>query len=81
MSWNYRVVKKQYPNTKEVYYEIHEAYYENNKKPRKNTPRCITARPCSPYGETIEELKWSLEKMLEAINSPILDETIPKFLK
>lgn len=44
-------------------YTIHEVYGDN-----------WTSKPCSPGGETVEEVRWSLQKMMKALESPVLVE-------
>lgn len=69
--WNYRIVKKQVWLGKslgeEVQFAIHETYYDDNDK-----PTAITTGPMKPYGETLEELKSDLEKMVAALDKPVL---------
>jgi hypothetical protein len=62
MSWNYRIVLK------DDFYEIHEVYYD-----KYGNKQSVSVDPISPSGETKEELKEGLEKMLEAFDLPILD--------
>jgi hypothetical protein len=79
MSWNYRVVKnihkvpvllqKNNPDLGEfdVFYTINEVYYDDN-------GGIVSIGRRSPVmGEDIEELKWSLQKMLEACDKPVID--------
>ena len=72
MHWNHRVISKQVPadikgNT-ETAYEIHEVYYNEEGIPTSCTVDGITA-----FGETVEELKETLERMLKATEKPILE--------
>ena len=68
MVWNHRVIRKLDLNG-DAYYHIHEVYYpEVGAKPDK-----ITVEPMTPYGDTVEDLRWTLEKMLECLDKPILD--------
>lgn len=82
MHWNHRVVRKETPNKFredeiEISYEIHEVYYNED-----GEPRSCTVDGISPYGETIEELKETLERMLNASTQPVLEysyfENLPK---
>jgi len=73
-TWDHRIVKKRDPNYKEesefpleFYYEVHEAHYNDN-----GGLCAITTDPIMPYGETLEELKQTLEWMLKACKTPIL---------
>ena len=70
MTWNHRVVRREYPKaapSERVLYEIHEAFY--------NETGCyaITEEAIDPVGETVPELKERLQKMLAAIDKPVLD--------
>jgi hypothetical protein len=72
LMWNHRVVREVYrPDTihEEVGYTIRETYYEDDGK-----PSTITRDPIAAYGESLEVLKWELQKMLEACDKAILDE-------
>lgn len=62
MYWNYRVV-----NTGDGF-ELHEVYYDVNDKPYARTKDCYV------YGDTVEELKNSLVKMLEATEKLVLND-------
>lgn len=62
--WNYRVVLHKKDHT----FEIHEAYYEDGEK----EPHMISTNGMSPHGETFDELKSDLEKMVNALDKPIL---------
>jgi len=81
MTWNHRVVKKTYTLLEgtdneftEDQYGIHEAYCDENGK-----VFGITKEPVSPTGETVDELKQSLEWMKNALDAPILDyDNIPE---
>ncbi|TXH11808.1 MAG: hypothetical protein E6R04_00920 [Spirochaetes bacterium] len=62
MYWNHRVI--QYPNG---HFGIHEAHYEKS-----STPNLITLDAVSIYGESLEEVKQTLERMLRALEkSPL----------
>jgi hypothetical protein len=79
MSWNYRVVKninkipellrKSFPNGGEfdIFYTINDVYYDDN------GDIVNIGRKSPVMGEDIEELKWSLQKMLEACDKPVID--------
>lgn len=60
MSWNYRAIEKEYKGEK--YYEIHEVYYNDN-----GTIYAMSENPDVPYGETLDDLKWSLQHMIDDI--------------
>ncbi len=60
MTWNYRAVEKQFKG--ESYYEIHEVFYDD-----KGNIENMSIDPDIPVGDTLDELKKSLEMMLEDI--------------
>ncbi len=70
MSWNFRVIKTKVEGDPfiEFEYGIHEVYYnlETGK------PNGYHSKPRRVDAETIEELKWTLNKMLEALDKPVL---------
>lgn len=65
MTWDYRVVKT--ISNGEEYYSIHEAYYNEE-----DQASSITEDPVEAFGNSLEELKLDLERMLEALNKPVL---------
>lgn len=80
MSWNYRVMRREFKNSSgevEEEFGIYEVYYDENGEPNGWTkePRPITA-------ESLEGLKWVHEKIAEAMGKPVLDygeeETVPE---
>jgi len=85
MTWNYRVVRKNVYMGKtvspEVQFGIHETYYDGDK------PTAITTDQMRPYGETLEELKNDLSKMMIALEKPVLnwedfkDKEVPEGVK
>jgi len=70
MTWNYRVCKETYkigtPEAEE-YYSIREVYYDGDKITG------VTENAVGVSGYTIEEIKFSLEKMHLALNKDVLD--------
>lgn len=71
-TWNYRVVRKRVYMGKtmesEIVYGIHETYYNDEDK-----PTAITTDQMRPYGETLEELKSDLDKMVTALEKSVLN--------
>jgi hypothetical protein len=70
LSWNYRVVKRTYKRPigpVEEVYQVHEAYYLGDNKP------FITVDSVAAQGDTVEELRGDLERMLKALDKPVLD--------
>ena len=65
MSWNYRVIKTK--DGEDDFYQIHEVYYSENGKINGYTSKGATVG-----GNSIKEIKWVLEQMLEAINKEII---------
>lgn len=67
-TWNHRVIRKRDAHCEdEFYYEIHEAHYNDN-----GELCAITETPITPYGDDIEGLKCTLERMVKACEKPIL---------
>lgn len=79
MSWNYRVVREVHKHPEllrrnnpdigesDIFYTIHDVYYDDNHD-------IVSIGRESPIdGEDIEELKWILQKMLEACDKPVID--------
>lgn len=74
--WNNRIVRVTNPDMEhdpdgdwpKYEYRVHEAYYNND------GDICgLTGGAVEPYGNSIEELKAVLERMLKACDDPILD--------
>jgi len=71
MVWNHRIVKRVYHHASgdETTYQIHEVYYDEIG----SEPTNITLDPIAPLGETVEELKEELNRMLRALEHPVLN--------
>ena len=65
MSWNHRVLAHKYEE--EIYFEIHEVYYDKN-----GIPNGYKEKPVTIGGENIKGMRWSLNKMKECLKKPIL---------
>lgn len=68
--WNYRVCKETYKiNTPEAeeYYSIREVYYDGDKI------TAVSESVSGISGYTVDEIKFSLEKMQLALNKDIVD--------
>ena len=63
--WDYRVIKTVDEVTKEEFLDIHEVYYNNIGKP---TARSLA----NASGESVEQIRNSLNQMLLALDKPIL---------
>jgi hypothetical protein len=71
MSWSYRVVKtvtKIPLGDIDISYGIHEVYYDEN-----GDIVNISESLAHPLSDDLEGLKWSLERMMEACNKPVID--------
>jgi len=72
MSWNYRVIRHEEPDGSTAL-AIHEVYYDLDGE----TPIKYGENPAVIIGEgagKIDGLKWQLDMMRDALESPILDE-------
>tara|TARA_R110002167_G_scaffold21952_1_gene79087 strand:- start:2029 stop:2241 length:213 start_codon:yes stop_codon:yes gene_type:complete len=65
MRWNYRVLSEDFFG--EPYLRIHEVYYN-----KKNEGVASTLKAATVEGDNIEELRDTLNKMLEALDKKIL---------
>jgi len=65
--WNHRVINLSEENKGEPWFAICEVYYEN-KLPWARTDAIAVS------GESIEELKETLERMLRCLDNPILNK-------
>lgn len=78
--WNHRVIQRKqviFPDAPDEYTEISfgivECYYHDN-----HDISGYTVNDIAPYGETVDELRESLERMLRALDRPILiDGEVP----
>ncbi len=71
--WNHRVLRKK-ESDGNYYFQIHEVYYDENGK-----AWAATETPARPLGESQEELKETVQLMLNACDFPILDyDDIPE---
>lgn len=66
MSWNYRVLN--YDDNGELYYKIHEVYYENE------IPNAYSTNPATIEGDSLEELSIVFNQMILSLNKPILSK-------
>lgn len=70
MSWNHRVWQQNYGD--ETWYDIRETYYKDGEVVAND------AESTAPRGETLDELRGCLVKMLDACEAAMLDG--PEFL-
>lgn len=71
MSWNYRLCREIYqPGTEheEVMLTFREVYYDDSGRVIAHSEN-----PVAIYGETVEDIKFALEKMQQSLNKDILD--------
>lgn len=72
MSWNYRVFKRihnhKYLHEPETLYEIREAFYDDNGKVNG------WAEMPDVIADSLDGLKWTLNKMMEGCDKPIIDD-------
>ncbi len=73
MSWNYRVVRTEYPNPvtgkSESRYGIHEAYYDAGQE----HPHSITLNPTDIHEASLDDLRDTLDIILQAFKLPVLE--------
>ncbi len=65
--WNYRVVRHS-PEQGEIYYGIHEVYYNED-----GSIWVLTESPVDVHGEYVEDLKEGYFNMQEAFDKPVID--------
>lgn len=80
MSWNLRVIVTEEPvigGDDELEYALHEVYYSEG------VPNGLTKNPIRVSGESLEALKWYVDKMKLALEKPILwgDHRFPQEFK
>lgn len=63
--WNHRLIATEHKG--ETYYQIHEVYYDKD-----GVPNGYTSNPISVSGESIEDIRWVLDKMKECLNKPVI---------
>ena len=66
MTWNHRVVRKVYEH--EVLFGIHEVFNFSH-----TDAKMITINPVDVCGESVEELKETLDWMQKALEQPVLE--------
>jgi len=70
MTWNHRVIRKEYPEAAldKVFYQIHEVYYD-----KEGNPELVTKEPIRFMEISTDELRETLERVLRALDKPVLD--------
>lgn len=66
VTWNHRVIVRK-DGRDQQYYGIHEVYYKKNNKPDMATENAVGV-----IGDSIPELRETLERMLRALDTPVL---------
>ena len=69
--WNHRVMRHN-TGTEDEYLAIHEVYYGMDDEDGKGKTGW-TQDPVAPYGDTLNELRETLERMLRALDKPIME--------
>ena len=67
--WNYRVLKKHCPTSKEDTYQVYEVYYSDH-----DEIEYWSAEPDTALGGNLTELRDDLQHQLEALDKPVLVE-------
>jgi len=74
MPWNYRVLRHQPPAIQNIqredYLVIHEVYFDDG---RQDAPHSCTMDGVTVGGESVEELRATLEQMLRCLDEPVVD--------
>lgn len=65
MGWNYRILA--HKNGDEIYFQIHEVYYDKDGK-----PNGYTENGSMVYAYSLNDITWVLDKMKDCANKPIL---------
>jgi hypothetical protein len=69
--WNHRVLR--FADQHGERFSIHRVHYSKGK------PNGYVETPADVQAESIEDMRWTLEKMLSALDEPILDgQDFPK---
>mgnify|MGYP001030655988 FL=1 len=75
MGWNHRILA--HKDGDEMYFQIHEVYYDKDGK-----PDGYTANGVSVGAESLDGINWVLDKMKECLEKPILSvENFPETFK
>jgi hypothetical protein len=65
MGWNHRILATE--RNGEVYFQVHEVYYNDD-----GIPERYTLNPISVGCETINGIRWTINKMAESVKKPVL---------
>lgn len=78
MGWNYRVMRHPPKDGEEEWYAIHEVFYSSSDVEDRTVPVRETSYTVNPVGviaNSLEGLRWCLQKMLEALDKPVLEHS------
>ena len=67
--WDYRVVRKESADGSDEWYSIQEIYYDDDGQPMAQTIDLTIE------GDTITEMRTQLERMINCLGQPVLDES------
>jgi len=67
MSWNHRVLKSK--DGDDDWFQIHRVYYDQYNKPNGWTKKGVTV-----CGNSIDDLRFTLNKMLEALDKEVINQ-------
>lgn len=67
-TWNHRVVRTTNQRGN-VYYAVHEAHYAEGG----NIPDFVTTDPIAVIGDDVASLRWTLERMIAALDNPVIE--------
>lgn len=65
-TWNYQILADVDKNN-QIYFQVHEAYYNKDGK-----PDGYSENPITIGSETIDDLKWTVDRIKECFNKSIL---------
>jgi hypothetical protein len=68
MGWNHRIIKDKCKITNEDYYSIHEVYYDKDT----GLPNASTQDPINISTEDIKGMAWTINKLKECLDKPVL---------
>ena len=66
--WDYRIVRKESTDGSDEWYSVQEIYYDDDGKPIAQTVDLMVE------GDTITEIRSQLERMIDCLGQPVLDE-------
>ena len=68
MSWNYRVVRREFPEWDVTQYGVHEIYYDDEREATSCTEDAIVGG-----ASCVEELRTILNSMLQSLDKEVLE--------